>query len=130
MAEGFARALKGDRVEAHSAGVEIHGLNPLAVRAMAEAGVDISAQRSKDVFEVLEIPFALVVTVCDSARERCPIFPRWTRTLHVSFDDPPFLARGAANDEEAMGHYRRVRDEIRAFIEGMDAELDALETRP
>ncbi len=130
MAEGFARALKGDRVEAHSAGVEVHGLNPLAVRAMAEAGVDISAQRSKNVFEVLEIPFALVVTVCDSARERCPIFPRWTRALHVSFDDPPFLARGAASEEEAMEHYRRVRDEIRAFVEGMDAELDALETRP
>jgi arsenate reductase len=129
MAEGFARALKGDRVEPYSAGVEVHGLNELAVRAMAEAGVDISGQRSKDVFEVLDIPFDLVVTVCDNARERCPIFPRWTHTIHRGFDDPPFLARDAADDEEAMEHYRRVRDEIRAFVEGIDAELDALESR-
>jgi len=117
MAEGWARALSGDVLEPHSAGVETHGLNQRAVRAMAEAGVDISDQRSKLVDELLQIPFDLVVTVCDRARESCPVFPRKVRSLHRNFDDPPHLARDAASEEEAMAHYRRVRDEIRAFVE-------------
>jgi arsenate reductase len=115
MAEGWARALHGDSIEAHSAGTHPHGLNPLAVRAMAEAGIDISAHASKRPEEIGG-RFDLVVTVCGSAHESCPVFPG-ARTVHVGFDDPPRLAAGAASDDEAMPHYRRVRDEIRAALE-------------
>jgi arsenate reductase len=115
MAEGWAKALKSDAIEAFSAGTNPHGMNPLAIRAMAEVGVDISGHSSKRP-EDLGIEFDFVVTVCDSANESCPIFPARTRVVHVGFDDPPRLAKGARNDEEAMPHYRRVRDEIRAFI--------------
>ncbi len=117
MAEGWARHLLGDRIEPYSAGVRSSRLDPRAVAVMREAGVDISAQRSKAVDEVLDVPFDLVVTVCDHARESCPVFPRPTRTVHRGFDDPPHLAEGAATDDEALAHYRRVRDEIRAFVE-------------
>jgi arsenate reductase len=123
MAEGWARALRAD-LEPYSAGVEAHGLNERAVRAMAEAGIDIRGQRSKLVDELLDVPFDLVVTVCDRARESCPVFPRAVRTLHAGFDDPPFLARGAADEETAMAPYRRVRDEIRAFVEDLPGADD------
>ena len=114
MAEGWARHLCADRIEAHSAGTQPHGLNPLAVRAMAEAGVDIGGHASKRP-ESIGVPFDLVVTVCDSAHEACPVFPG-ARVVHAGFDDPPRLAADAASDDEAMPHYRRVRDEIRAFV--------------
>jgi arsenate reductase (thioredoxin) len=117
MAEGWARQLKGDRVEAYSAGIETHGLNPDAVRVMAEAGVDISGQRSKHVDEFRGVEFDYVVTVCGHAQESCPVFPGKTRILHVGFDDPPRLAAGARIEEERLAPYRRVRDEIRAFVE-------------
>jgi len=123
MAEGFARALKGNIVEPYSAGIETHGLNPHAVEVMAEAGVDISGQRSKHVDELGGIEFDYVVTVCDRAHESCPLFPGKTRRVHKSFDDPPRLADGARSEEEALAHYRRVRDEIRGFIEGLPATL-------
>ena len=116
MAEGWTRALKGDRIDAYSAGVEPHGLNPLAVRAMAEAGVDISRHTAKHVDTLRDVPFDYVVTVCGHAHETCPVFPGRTRVLHVGFDDPPALACHAATEAEAFGHYRRVRDEIRAFV--------------
>jgi len=116
MAEGWARHLLGDRVEVWSAGVMAAGLDPRAVAVMREAGVDISGHRSKHVNELLAIPFDRVITVCDHAAEVCPIFPGKVRMLHQGFADPPSLARGAATDEEALGHYRRVRDEIRAFM--------------
>ena len=116
MAEGWAKALKGKMIEAYSAGVETHGLNPLAVKVMAEAGVDISAQRCKNVSAVLHIPFDHVVTVCSHANEACPVFPGKARVIHVEFDDPPKLAKDAKSEGEALPHYRRVRDEIRAFI--------------
>jgi arsenate reductase len=122
MAEGWARALRGDMVEAYSAGVEPHGMNPRAVRAMAEAGVDIAGQRSKHVDEVRDVPFDYVVTVCDHAHETCPLFPGKTKVVHVGFDDPPRLARDARTDEEAMPHYRRVRDEIKAFVATLDGD--------
>jgi arsenate reductase (thioredoxin) len=125
MAEGWARALKPDAVEAWSAGIEAHGLNPRAVAVMAEAGVDISTHRSKLVAEVLDVPFDVVVTVCGAAAESCPTFPRKTRRLHVGFDDPPKLARAARTEAEALHHYRRVRDEIRAFVEGLPGNLEA-----
>jgi len=117
MAEGWARHLKGDSVEPYSAGIEVHGLNPLAVQLMAEAGVDISGQRSKHVDELRDVEFDYVVTVCDHAHEHCPIFPGTAKVLHAGFDDPPRLAAGAATEEERLRHYRRVRDEIRAFVE-------------
>lgn len=117
MAEGWAKALKSDSIEAYSAGTNPHGLNPLAVRAMAEAGVDISGHTSKRVGDIAAA-FDVVVTVCDSAHESCPVFPG-ARTVHVGFDDPPRLARDARNDDEAMPHYRRVRDEIRTFIQSL-----------
>ena len=123
MAEGWARHLKADRIEPYSAGVETHGLNPLAVKAMAEAGVDISGQRSKHVDTLRDAPLDFVVTVCDRASETCPLFPGSTRVVHVGFDDPPGLARNARTDEERMVPYRRVRDEIRAFVESLPEAL-------
>ena len=123
MAEGFARALKGDAIEPHSAGVEPHGLNPRALQAMKEAGIDISKHRSKHVNELANIPFDYVVTVCDHAHETCPVFPGETKVVDVAFDDPPRLAKDATTDEEAMLHYRRVRDEIKNWIETLPDSL-------
>ncbi len=116
MAEGWARHLKSDTIAAYSAGVDPHGLNPLAVKVMAEVGVDISNHSSKHVKELTSIDFDYVITVCDNARESCPRFPGSAQVVHRSFDDPPLLAQGAASEEEALSHYRRVRDEIRDFV--------------
>ena len=121
MAEGWARALRGDVIEPYSAGIEPHGMNPRAVAAMAEVGVDITGQRSKHVDEIKDVPFDYVVTVCDHANETCPIFAGKTKVVHVGFDDPPRLAKDAGTDAEALPYYRRVRDEIRAFVESLDA---------
>ena len=126
MAEGWARHLKGDRVEAFSAGVEPHGVSLHAVRVMREAGIDISGQQSKHVDALRDVSFDVVVTVCSHAKETCPVFPGTATVVHVGFDDPPQLAKGAATDEEAVGHYRRVRDEIRQFIEsGLEPQLES-----
>jgi len=125
MAEGWTRALKGDVLEAYSAGVETHGLNPNAVRAMAEAGIDISGHRSKHVNELLDVGIDYVVTVCDHAAEACPRFPRKAVVVHHSFDDPPRLAKEAKTEEEALDCYRRVRDEIRAFVETLPEALES-----
>jgi len=116
MAEGFARALRGNDLEPYSAGVVKHGLNPLAVKAMAEAGVDIAGQASKTVEELPTQEFDYIVTLCDNANENCPYFPGKAKRIHAGFDDPPSLARDAATEEEAMVHYRRVRDAIRECI--------------
>jgi len=105
MAEGWARHLKGDVIEPYSAGIETHGLNPLAVKVMAEAGVDISGHRSKNVSELMNVPFDYVVTVCSSANETCPMFPGKGKVVHVGFDDPPKLAKDAKSEEEALIHY-------------------------
>ena len=126
MAEGWARHLKGRVIEACSAGIETHGLNPMAVRVMAEAGVDISGQRSKHVDELADVAFDYVVTVCGHAHEHCPVFPGRATVVHVGFDDPPALAAGAATEEEALAHYRRVRDEIRACVERLPEVLTGL----
>lgn len=117
MAEGWARALKSDVVEAYSPGIETHGLNPYAVKVMAEAGVNISAQKSKLVPDLPTQEFDYVITVCGNARESCPVFPGKTRVVHVGFDDPPRLAEACQTEEEKLACYRRVRDEIRTFIE-------------
>jgi len=123
MAEGWAKQLKADRIEAYSAGIETHGLNPNAVKAMAEAGVDISGHRSKKLEEVLEVSFDYVVTVCDHAHETCPVFPGKARVIHRGFDDPPRLAKDASTEEEAFETYRRVQDEIRRFVETLPESL-------
>lgn len=110
MAEGWARRLKGDVIEPYSAGIVAQGLNPSAVKVMAEAGVDISGHRSKLLAELIDIPFDYVVTVCDDANEPCPVFPGKARRFHAGFADPPRLAKNAGTEEEALSHYRRVRD--------------------
>jgi len=124
MAEGWARHLKGDVLQPYSAGIETHGLNPNAVKVMAEAGVDISGHRSKHLDELRDVAFDHVITVCNNAHESCPLFPGTTRLSHVEFNDPPRLARDAASEEEALSHYRRVRDEIRAFVQSLPEALD------
>lgn len=122
MAEGLCRALRGDQLAASSAGVEKHGLNPDAVAVMAEIGIDISDHQSKTL-EDLDGNFDYVVTVCDHAGASCPYFPAGTAVLHRGFDDPPKLAADAATREEALAHYRRVRDEIREYILTLPAAL-------
>jgi arsenate reductase len=117
MAEGWAGHLKSDVIEPYSAGIETHGLNPNAVKVMAEAGVDISGHHSKHLNEFKDIDFDYVITVCDNAHESCPMFPRKTKVIHVGFDDPPRLAKEAKTEEETLNIYRRVRDEIKAFVE-------------
>jgi arsenate reductase len=117
MAEAWTKHLKGDQFEAYSAGVKPKDIDPRAIKAMAEAGLDISGQKSKDVDALGSTEFDYVITLCDNARESCPYFPAKTRLIHRGFDDPPKLAEKSKNEEEAMTHYRRVRDEIRAFVE-------------
>jgi arsenate reductase len=124
MAEGWARKLKGNLIDAYSAGVEPHGMNPRAIAVMQEAGVDITAQHSKHVDELAGTEFDYVITVCGHANENCPVFPGKTRVIHVGFDDPPQLAKSANTEEEALSHYRRVRDEIRVFVEGLPANIE------
>jgi arsenate reductase (thioredoxin) len=116
MAEGWVRQLKGDAIEAYSAGIEKHGLNPHAVAVMAEAGVDISGHVSKTLDDLAGVAFDCVVTVCGHAHETCPMFPGKAKVVHVPFDDPPRLAKGESDPVKALGHYRRVRDEIRDYI--------------
>ncbi len=123
MAEGWAKALKSDCMEAYSAGIETHGLNPNAVTVMAEAGVDISTHQSQHVDELKDVAFDYVVTVCGHADENCPTFPGGAQVVHVGFDDPPKLAAQAADEVEALDCYRRVRDEIRRFVETLPEGL-------
>jgi arsenate reductase len=113
MAEGWMRHLAGEQWEVASAGTRPSGLNPRAVAAMAEIGVDIAAQRSKHVDEFLGRPFDAVITVCDHANETCPIFPGPARRLHWSFEDP---AAASGSDAERMAVFRRVRDALGARI--------------
>jgi arsenate reductase len=129
MAEGWARHLKGDVIEPYSAGIAPHSLDPGAVQVMGEAGVDISGHRSKHVDELKSIPFDYVVTVCDQAYESCPFFPGRTKVIHVGFDDPPRLAKEAKDEQEALGHYRRVRDEIHRFVESLPESLEQEDQR-
>jgi len=123
MAEGWTRHLKGDQIEPYSAGTEARGVDPLAVRVMDEAGVDISSQRSKRLDELADQQFDYVVTVCDQAYESCPVFPGKVRVVHVGFDDPPRLAATERSEEAKLRHYRRVRDEIRDFVEKLPEAL-------
>ena len=123
MAEGWARHLKGGVLEPYSAGIEKHGMNPHALKVMAEAGVDISKQFSKTVAELGPAPFDYVVTVCGHANEHCPVFPGKAKIVHVGFEDPPKLTKHLPDGEEKLAVYRRVRDEIRRFIERLPEGL-------
>ena len=114
MAEGWARQIRSEEIEAWSAGLVKHGLNPYAVKVMAEAGVDISGQGSKTIEELPEVAFDYVITLCDHASESCPYFPG--RIIHRGFSDPPTLAATSASEEEKLDCYRQVRDQIRDFI--------------
>lgn len=128
MAEGWTRALKADCIEAYSAGVETHGMNPNALKVMAEAGVDISSQTSQHIDTFKETPLDVVVTVCHHAHESCPDFPKGCKVVHVGFDDPPkqakALAEQGASEEEQLECYRKVRDQIKTFVEGLPSNLD------
>jgi arsenate reductase len=123
MAEGWARHLKGDVIEPYSAGIEKHGLNPHAVKVMAEAGVDISRHYSKTLGDIGPAHFDFVVTVCGDGGERCPIFPGKTRVVHAGFEDPPALTRRLPDGEEKLAVFRRVRDQIRAYVEMLPDSL-------
>jgi arsenate reductase len=104
-------------------------MNPRAVQVMAEVGVDISGHRSQHIDEFQGTPLDWVVTVCDHAHETCPVLPGHPRVLHHSFDDPPRLAAGAASEEESLAPYRRVRDEIRTFVETLPERLGELDSQ-
>lgn len=123
MAEGWCRHLQGDKYKVYSAGIETHGLNPNAVKVMAESGVDISNHTSQLVDEFTQIHFNIVVTVCGHADEHCPLFTNADKVIHVGFDDPPALAKTAKDATEALNHYRRVRDQIKKFITNIPESL-------
>ncbi len=118
MAEGWARHLLSDECVAYSAGIEAHGLNPMAVRVMNEVGVDITTQLSQTIEQLPVIAWDMVITVCDNAREACPYMPGVQLTVHHSFDDPPFLAKGLT-EEDALQVYRNVRDDIKEFVSAL-----------
>lgn len=121
MAEAWARQLRGDLIRPYSAGIEKHGMNPLAIKVMAEAGVSLAEQFSKTVDELPIKAFDWVITLCGHANETCPYFPG--RKFHHGFDDPPTLAAEAQTEEEMLACYRRVRDEIRDYILTLPASL-------
>lgn len=114
MAEGLLRALGGDRYEVYSAGTEPSRVHPLAIAAMQEIGIDLSSHRSKHVDTYADVLMDYVVTVCDSAKESCPYVPAREQVIHQSFEDPS-AAQGS--EEERLATFRRVRDEIRAWLE-------------
>jgi arsenate reductase (thioredoxin) len=126
MAEGWTRHLKSDII-AYSAGIETHGLNPNAVKVMAEAGVDISGQKSQNINEFKDIKLDIVVTVCGHAHENCPVFPTNSKVIHVGFNDPPKIAKElaeqGASKEAQLDCYRKVRDEIKKFVQNMPQSL-------
>ncbi|WP_419780118.1 arsenate reductase ArsC [Maridesulfovibrio sp.] len=130
MAEGWTRHLKGDVIDVYSAGIQTHGLNPSAVKVMAEAGVDISGHKSQHIDELKDVPIDYVVTVCDHAHETCPFFPGGSKVVHVGFDDPPRMAKDIAEKggslEEQMDCFRKVRDQIKQYVETLPEALTVL----
>ena len=123
MAEGWTNYLQKEDFKAYSAGISPKGVDPRAVKVMTEAGIDISDQKSKDIDSLGDMEFDYVVTLCDNANEACPFFPAKTKLMHRGFDDPPKLSEGLTDEEKALKHYRRVRDEIKAFVENIEGEL-------
>ncbi len=124
MAEGWVRRLKSNEIKPYSAGIKARGLDRQAVKVMSEAGVDIAGQKSKNVTEFMNIDFDYVVTLCGDAKETCPVFPGKTKVIHKGFYDPPRLARKAKDKEEALNHYRRVRDEIKKFVRKLPKNIE------
>jgi arsenate reductase len=124
MAEGWARFLKPLEIEAFSAGISAGDIDPIAVRVMREAGVDISAQHSKHVSIFKDAEFDYVITVCDHVREVCPVYPGHGKVFHHAFIDPPAAASAEGNDEDVLDVYRRVRDEIRDFVASLPGSLN------
>ncbi|MDF3128700.1 arsenate reductase ArsC [Kiritimatiellaeota bacterium B1221] len=129
MAEGWVKSLKAERLQAFSAGVEKQDLHPFAVKVMAEADVDLSVQRAQQLDELKDVPLDVVVTVCDHAKEKCPAFPDACKVVHMRFDDPvaqaKALAEAGGEEEAQLEVFRKVRDEIRVFVEGLPESLDA-----
>jgi len=117
MAEGFTRHLKKDQIDAYSAGIAPKAVDPRAIKAMLEVEIDISGQKSKSIDDIKDMEFDLVITLCDNAQKTCPTFPAKTRVIHMGFEDPPSLAADSRDEEEAMEHYRSVRDKIKVFVE-------------
>ena len=125
MAEGLARALRGDEIEAYSAGIETHGMNPRAVAVMREIGIDMLVlQRSKLFSDIAHVGFDWVISVCGHADENCPVLPGTTKKIHHGFDDPPRLAKDATSEEEILSIYRRVRDEIKEYVLTLPGSLE------
>ena len=120
MAEGLLRAIAGERVEVFSAGSKPSRVNPFAIRAMRQRGIDISGQRSKHLSEYLGQPFDFVITVCDQAAETCPIFPGRAQRIHWSFPDP---AAAEGNEDETLAAFEQVRDDLEAKLRAWIAEL-------
>lgn len=123
MAEGWARHFHGDKYDVYSAGIETHGLNPNAVKVMAEAGVDISSHKSQHIDEFKDTRLDYVITVCGHANENCPFFPGDCRVIHVGFQDPPALAKEYDDEQQKLDCYRQVRDEIKLFAERLPEVL-------
>ncbi len=127
MAEGWAKALKGDLYNVYSAGIETHGLNPNAVKVMAEIGIDITNQKSQNISEFADVNLDIVVTVCGHADKTCPTLNANCKKIHVGFGDPPKMAKDlaeqGATEEKQLECYRTVRDEIKTFIETLPEGL-------
>jgi arsenate reductase len=112
IAEGYLRYFVGDKAEVYSAGIETHGVNPRAVKAMKEDGIDISRHTSNSIDEYRNLHFDYVITVCDSARERCPFLPSSAKKFHQDFPDP---AKATGTEEQVMQKFREVRDRIKNY---------------
>jgi arsenate reductase len=112
IAEGYLRHYAGDKAKIYSAGIETHGVNPRAIKVMAEDHIDISKHTSNNVNEYLDIPFDYVITVCDNANEACPYFPGNVKRFHFNFPDP---AKAKGTEEEIMEEFRRVREMIKVY---------------
>jgi len=123
MAEGFTRHLLIDQIDAYSAGINPKGIDPKATKVMAEVGIDISHQQSKSKDALKDMEFDFVISLCDNAQKTCPSFPAKTSLFHMGFDDPPKLAENSSDEQEALGYYRRVRDEIKVFVEQLPEVL-------
>lgn len=124
MAEGWAKALKGNIINVFSAGIELKELDKRAVKVMAESGIDISKQYPKSVDTFKGISFDYVITVCDDAHENCPIFPGKVKIIHHGFSDPPRIIKESDTEDEKLDKYRQVRDEIKIFIESLPEILE------
>jgi arsenate reductase len=116
MAEALTNFYRKDEIKAYSAGTLKDKVNPYAIKVINEFGIDMKNHYSKEIDEVINLDFNLVVTVCDNAKESCPIFPKKIEKIHHSFDDPPHLSKYLKDEEEILKIYRRVRDEIKEFI--------------